>query len=252
MQSAAARVAADNEGVAGAAVNRQVVGTAEAVVVRSLREGDRRSADPAELAQVEDLHAMVGVLGDGVRVRAADLDVPPVLAAEVGVRRQLPDHVGTPRLADVDKGGPFDAADDRVVPAGLAVRPSPHVVREAEPEPVQGNAAEHVDPPARERVGGHPLDAAREPGAAPGGTLRGRLEGLREVRPLLRQRRLSSFVIRTVCLRDPDPRDACREERCGRCGHSKSHPTVPLVRRDVPAMRCRTPAVCEPSRAVGV
>ena len=162
-------------GVARVGVDVDVVRRTVLGVVRVHVVGGVGPVPVAQAGQVEDLHAVVAVLGDHEGVVLVHLDVTPGAATAGRCGRQDAQDVGPLGVTDVDEDGAVAGADERVVLAGAGVGPAPDVVDEGGAQLGVGHVAEHVDAVAGEEIGGHAL-ATRGMGA-------GRVAGGRGGRP---------------------------------------------------------------------
>ena len=120
---------ADRIGKPGRFVDDDIVGTTEVAVPRILGEGRRRRGDRAQVAQVEDLQAMVGGFGHDQRVVAESLDVAP--GRVDAMRGQVAEPDGMFRVRDIDERGAVVEADQGIFLAGIGIGPAPHVVAAA-------------------------------------------------------------------------------------------------------------------------
>jgi hypothetical protein len=121
------------------------------LIVSGSREADGRVGDVSKLREVEDLEAMIpGDILDDVGVVGVYLDVGP--EREARGTWQVPKVYRMFGIPEVEEGSAAGESQDRVVPTGDGIRPSPEVICERG-KPPKGVPGKEVDFPTRKREG---------------------------------------------------------------------------------------------------
>ena len=124
-------VAAHRVGEPGLFVDHDVVDTRDVVVVRRRREGHGRTAQLAQLREVEDLHPVrSGSVGDDERMIPVHLDIAPHAGHGPVGHRQRSRIQRLCRVLQSDERGSTGMAHQRPFGTGDGIRPSPQVAHQ--------------------------------------------------------------------------------------------------------------------------